>query len=159
MEEWRDIPGFPKYQISNLGRVKSLNYKRTNQEHLLTPVSLPDEYVFVNIWSGGQVLAVKIHKLVALAFLPNPEENQELHHINHKRYDNRVENLMWVTKSYNCLNRKKTTNTGHQMITKDSRWESYKVSIKEGNYRIMKSFKTLEQAILWRNNKLESMHS
>lgn len=101
-EIWKDIEGFEgKYQISSIGRVKSLKY---GKEKILKGGKDKDGYLFVNLYKDKKRKKIFIHRLVAQAFIPNPENKPEIDHINTIRTDNRVENLRWVTSSENKNN-------------------------------------------------------
>lgn len=96
-EVWKDIKGYPNYQISNLGNVWSVKRQRK-----LSPYTNNKGYKAINIIAAnGKRKGELIHRLVALAFIDNPEGKPEVNHINHIRDDNRVENLEWVSKSEN----------------------------------------------------------
>ena len=98
MEEiWKTIEDNTDYQISNLGRVKSLKY---GKERILKNKQDTKGYEFVNI--NGK--CPKVHRLVASAFVPNTDNKPQIDHINTDRTDNRVENLQWVTNKENCNN-------------------------------------------------------
>lgn len=100
-EEWRLIPGFgEKYYISNLGRVKALNYKGTGGESLMQP-SYYNGYKSVSFHSKNGTKALMVHRLVAEAFIANPNNYEIVNHKNEVRDDNRVENLEWCTQDYN----------------------------------------------------------
>ena len=102
MEEWRDIKGYEgKYMVSNLGRVKSLNYKRTGKEKIMKGVDDGRGYLILSLYREGKGKTCKIHKLVAQAFLENPMGYNEVNHKNEDKADNRVENLEWCSRLYN----------------------------------------------------------
>ena len=92
-EIWRDIRGYEGlYQVSNLGRVKSL---RSN--NILKGGSYPNGYLFVGLCKHNKVKTCMRHRLVAQAFIPNLLNKPEVDHINTDKNDNTVENLRWVT--------------------------------------------------------------
>ena len=79
-EIWRDKKDYEGlYQVSNLGRVKSLNYNHTGKERLMKPSRDKDGY-FVLTLSNGTSLQFKVHRLVAETFLPNPENKPCVNH-------------------------------------------------------------------------------
>ena len=102
-EIWKDIVGYEGlYQISNLGRVKSLNYNRTGKENILSPGLNNSGYYHVALCKNGKSKFSLIHRLVALSFIPNLDNKECVDHINGNRLDNRVENLRWCTNKENC---------------------------------------------------------
>lgn len=102
MEEWRDIEGYEGlYQVSNTGKVKSLNYRKTGKEKILKPYDNGYGYLKVKLCKDGKDTSCKVHRLVAQAFLENPDDLPEVNHKNEDKTDNRVENLEWCNRSYN----------------------------------------------------------
>ena len=101
-EEWKDIEGYEgKYQISNLGRVKSLNYRNTGREDILT--SVPDKYGYlhVNLYKNGKKKHYTVHQLVAEVFILNPNNYEEINHKDENKSNNCVSNLEWCDRKYN----------------------------------------------------------
>lgn len=109
-EIWKDVPGFPGYQVSNAGRVRSLPriVKRGNHTMSISGSILrfgtSMGYSFVNLRKDGKSISVKVHKLVGLVFVENPKNRPEIDHINANRKDNRPENLRWVNRHENNMN-------------------------------------------------------
>lgn len=95
-EVWREISVASGYLVSNFGRVKSLNFNRTGKPVFLKQTQC-GSYNTVNI--RGKIRLV--HRLVAEAFIPNPENKPQVNHISCDTHDNRVENLEWVTRDEN----------------------------------------------------------
>ena len=101
-EEWRPVVGYEGlYEVSNMGRVKSLNYKRTGQEGILKGRKDGSGYLQVNLSKDGKCKSYKIHRLVATAFCENQMGYNEVNHINEDKSDNKAENLEWCSRSYN----------------------------------------------------------
>ena len=101
MEIWRNIKDYPDYQVSNMGRVKSLNYNRTGKEKILKNIKNNFGYLYVRLCKDGKQKNYTIHRLVATAFIDNPNNYPIINHINEDKTDNRVENLEWCTQQYN----------------------------------------------------------
>lgn len=105
MEIWKDIEGYEGlYQVSSEGMVKSLNYNRTGKERILKSAKDKYGYLFVKLRKEGTVKYYLIHRLIAIAFIPNPDNKPCIDHINGDKTDNRVENLRWVTHKENMNN-------------------------------------------------------
>ena len=133
MEEiWKDIKGYEGlYQVSNLGRVRSLDryvrHKKIGSIRLLKgkimspTVSSSTGYLVTTLYNKGKGKQVTIHRLVAEAFIPNPIEKTEINHINGIRDDDRVENLEWVNRSENQLHAYKFLKRGYKLPTKEQR--------------------------------------
>ena len=94
MEIWKNIENYPDYMVSNLGRVKSIKF---GKEKLLKHSKDKYGYFKVLLSKNGKSKNLKIHRLVAKAFIPNPDNKEFIDHINTNKTDNRVENLRWCT--------------------------------------------------------------
>ena len=101
-EIWKDIEGYEgKYMVSNLGRVKSLNYRRTGKEKIMKGYDNGYGYLRVLLHKDGKVKNCRIHRLVAQAFLENPQNLPEVNHKDEDKTNNRVDNLEWCSRQYN----------------------------------------------------------
>lgn len=97
MEEiWKDIPNFPNYQISNLGKVYS---KKRNK--LLAITKNDRGYCYVQLWKSGKGYLFRLHRLVAQAFIPNPNNYPEINHKDGNKENNCINNLEWCDRLYN----------------------------------------------------------
>lgn len=102
-EIWKPIRGYEGYyEVSNLGRVRSLGNGLTHNKSM-TYLSGGDlrGYRVVNLWKNGHGISKRVHRLVAEAFIPNPDNLPQINHKNEDKADNRVENLEWCTCAYN----------------------------------------------------------
>jgi hypothetical protein len=101
-EIWKKIPGFDNYEVSNLGRVKSINYKNYNKSKLLKPYKNKFGYLMVVLYKNKKRYNIFIHRLVLMAFKNIVfNKNIETNHINGIKKDNRPENLEACTCSEN----------------------------------------------------------
>lgn len=109
-EVWKDVSGFEGYyQVSNLGRVRSLDRKVWSEKRgifhfqkgrVLKPVNIHG-YWRVLLSKDGKPAKAIVHRLVAGAFLPNPENLEYVNHKDENKSNNRLENLEWCTPKYN----------------------------------------------------------
>ena len=103
-EIWRIIPGFgERYQASSFGRIKSLFSNKKSNINAILSQSPYYGYLRTYICGPDKQSSVACHKLIASAFLPNPENKPLVNHINSIRSDNRVINLEWCTYSENTI--------------------------------------------------------
>lgn len=132
-EIWKDIEGYEGiYQVSNLGRVKSLNRRdRLNRywkEKIMKLHRDKKGYMRVDLCKcGKQFKSLKVHRLVAKAFIPNPHNKGQVNHIDGVKNNNLVENLEWSTQEENIqhsfdmglVSRKGEKNSQSKLTTED----------------------------------------
>jgi hypothetical protein len=104
MEEWRNIESSPLYEVSNLGNVR---HKKRQTLLKGRPDKSKNNYIRYNVHiadENGKQRNQKIHRLVANAFIPNPDNKPEIDHIDRNPANNRADNLRWTTRAENMIN-------------------------------------------------------
>lgn len=117
IEIWKPVVGYEGlYEVSNLGKVKAIKWHRGEEEKEMKPYTTYKGYLRLRLTKNGKGKQFQIHRLVAEAFIPNPENKPYIDHINTDRTDNTVflnedgsinyekTNLRWVTNKENCNN-------------------------------------------------------
>lgn len=108
-ETWRDIPEFEGlYQVSNIGNVRSVdrclpdkNGRYVSHKGKILAPQQNDGYVYVMLSKDGKQYSCKVHRLVAMAFIPNRENLPYINHKDENKSNNCVDNLEWCSKAYN----------------------------------------------------------
>lgn len=171
MEQWKSIIQFPEYEISNLGNCRNIStvirsnnqkpYKNLKSHMTSTGYKKYDLYKYDE--DGVKTRkTLSLHKLIAIHFIPNPENKPEVDHINNDKLDNSISNLRWVTSSENKRNTRSSKNSSSEYVGVDydksrNKWR-YQINVNGKRY--MKRFDTEREAAIKRDefiieNKLE----
>lgn len=167
MEEvWKPIEGYEGlYEVSNLGRVRSLEFRNGSGRHrritVLSPTDNGHGYKIIGLLVNGKRKNHYVHRLVAKAFVPNPDSLPVIDHIDHDRGNNVADNLRWMTQGDNvrysrglmCKPRQKPmANTGERYISKQKKDGRYRLTIRRKQIGV---FDTIENAVEVRDEILK----
>ena len=175
-EIWKDVKGYEGlYQVSNLGRVKSVerqvcNHKsgstRLIKERIITPTDNGSGYKIVGLHAKRSRINKYVHRLVAEHFLDNPFGKKYINHLDYDTSNNAVDNLEWCTQLENVAHSiehmKKPKPNSKLPITKEKyigrrivhgKYIRYRVHIKQ--LGVERTFKTLDEAIQYRNEVMQ----
>lgn len=101
IEIWKDVKGYKGlYQVSNLGRIKSLP-RFTTKGGIRKLRSHANGYLYFSAWKNGKVKMLNVHRLVAQAFISNPNNYPQVNHKDEDKTNNEVSNLEWCSAKYN----------------------------------------------------------
>ena len=153
-EIWKDIKDYEGlYQVSNLGRVKSLkktiirnnNYQQTFKEKILKPGLAKNGYLTVMLFKNKKGKTHTIHSLVAKTFLNNGDGYRCINHIDGNKTNNKATNLRWVTNSENIRN-ENTYNNFKEKVTQVRKSEIKPVYQLDNNYNVIHKFNSADEA-------------
>lgn len=102
--DWRAIPGYSlNYEVNSVGQVRAVNYNNSGRPRILKQRLNKEGYFRIGITdANGTRKHCFVHRLVALAFIPNPEDLPVVNHKDENPRNNKVDNLEWCTVKYNC---------------------------------------------------------
>lgn len=180
MEEWRDIQGYEGlYQVSNNGKVRSLDRRAVNHKNgttrtvhgvIMNPWDNGCGYLVVGLHDRRNIKNHYVHRLVAEAFLARAENENFINHKDYNKHNNCVDNLEWCTQQHNVnhslehmrkpRSKCKPSNTGEKYISRRiTRGGSVRFRVNVPSLGIDKSFKELKDAICYRNEVMEKWQS
>tara|TARA_R110000787_G_scaffold237923_1_gene344240 strand:+ start:320 stop:808 length:489 start_codon:yes stop_codon:yes gene_type:complete len=147
-----DIIGYPNYEIFSDGRI--LSFKRYKEGKFIKHRLGTNGYYYVGLRKNGNQKFLNIHRLLMQHFKPDEyDENLQVDHKNRIRTDNSLENLKMVTHQQNGQNQgiSKNNKSGHSNIFWDKKNKNWRFEKTINTLRYTKSFKTIEQAIEFKN--------
>jgi len=122
-EIWETIPGYSLYQASNMGRLKTFNWKNQGTERIMRPALDTRGYLRTMLKrdSDGEIHTIKVHRIILLTFMGEPlYKDYECNHKNGIPSDNRLSNLEWVSRSYNQIHSFKVLGRERKFGSKNS---------------------------------------
>ncbi len=151
------IPGYDDYYINRNGDILS---KKFGKERILKPGVTFKGYYVVSLTKNNKNKTHAVHRLVALTFIPNPDNYPCIDHIDRNKLNNCVDNLRWCNQQINMVNKSKHKNntSGFKNICFHKTRQKYQLTIeRKGKYISCKHFDTIEEAVLFRNAFLEDI--
>jgi len=148
MEEWRIINEFPNYDVSNLGNI------RNNKSNKIMKICIKSGYYHVSLLNTSVKKTLKVHRLVALAFIENPKNKSEVNHKDKNKLNNHVNNLEWMTRQENNIHRceglKMTSNKNKPIFRID-----------KNTNEILEKYNSIELAGIWafQNGYTKTIHN
>lgn len=163
IEQWKPIQGYEGlYEVSNKGRVKSLGNggknQYSNKEIYKVPIKLSNGYLRVNLCKDGKIKSYLVHRLVANAFIPNPDNLEQVNHKDENKHNNNVENLCWCSakenSNYGTRNERISSSlTNHEKfstIIKCFNLETNKITYYSSIHEASRYFK-VNPSIIWQS--------
>lgn len=109
MEEiWKKIKEYPRYEVSNFGRIRAIYIRGIKVNKILKPKKTKKGYLEISLYRGNNHKSFRLHRVVAKLFIHNPNNLPQVNHKNGNKLDNRVDNLEWCTCSQNVQHAYKT---------------------------------------------------
>lgn len=106
--EWRSVPGFPAYEVSEKGDIRRVHgFRQYHRGYVLNPKRNRFGYLSLHLYRDGQSAELFVHRIVALAFQgPQPSASHEVAHGDGDKVNNHWRNLRWATRSQNCQDKR-----------------------------------------------------
>ena len=146
-----EVINYPDCSIYEDGRVYSK--RREGSQGLFLKQRLWRGYKIVEVCKNGKSKIFRVHRLIALHYIPNPENKTDVHHIDGNKQNNKLNNLMWAThqENMNGFKKKYISNTsGYKNIFYDKINNKWKFKRTENKKVIQKYFKTKQEAIIYK---------
>lgn len=141
-EVWKPVTNFPNYSISNEGRIKNTKHNR-----LISQCFDKDGYCLASLSNNGESKLWRVHQLVAMTFIPNPENLPIPDHLDMNKSNNKVANLRWATYSQNAQNRPTLGIVAYKGVSLIRSNDMFLSNIKDDGRNIyLGTFKTAEEA-------------
>ena len=144
-EEWRDGVGYERlYQVSNMGRIKSLPRKHQRRQFIVSQHITGNGYLTVTFTKNSERKHFRTHKLVAECFIPKEEGKDEINHIDENKLNNAVENLMRCDRAFNVNYGSRNLIVGYKLRNRKD--HSKLIEQIDSNGNVIKTFRSIADA-------------
>jgi hypothetical protein len=144
MEIFKNIKDYTNYSVSNFGNVKNNNTGKILKQ------SITNGYTQVSLWKNGKGKHYRVHRLIALAFIPNPDNKSFIDHVDNDRSNNNIDNLRWCTNQENSCNRQLSSNntSGYKGVNFYKTYNCWRAEIKlNGKSHHIGYYQNIEDAV------------
>ena len=147
-EIWKTIEEFPMYEVSNLGRIQNTTSKK------ILRATIKSGYHNICLTNNNYRKTCKVHRLVAMAFIPNLENKSDVNHKDKDKLNNKLSNLEWMTRKENCIHKSK------DLIYKSNKNKAL-LRIDSDTNEIIEKYDSIELAGIWayNNNFTKTTHN
>ena len=143
-EKSLDFLGYPNYSVTDDGKVFSLNYNHTGEKKELKQRKDKYGYFGVTLFNENGKKCLLVHRLVALAFIPNTDNLPQVNHKNEIKTDNRVENLEWCDAVYNMNYGTRNKRSAEKQLNRKDKSKPVKQFTKDGLF--LKEYQSMKEA-------------
>ena len=142
--KWKTIDEFDNYEVCNLGFVRNRNSRKIKKQ-----CTHENGYFYVQLWKNGKKYNKSVHRLVAKAFIENPNNLKEVDHVDGNKSNNQSENLRWATRSQNIANTNMPANnkSGIKGVSWDKKAKKYHAQIRINNKQYHLEYYVLGRSI------------
>jgi len=149
-----EIIDYPNYKIYPDGKIVNKHGKELKQH-----IGIQNKYYYVDLYDNWKRKRFNIHRLLAIHYIPNPENKEYVDHKDRNRLNNNLNNLRWFsrTENNNNISISKNNKSGHKNIYYCNTYNKWFFTIDNHKCKIKKKFNTLDEAVNFKNEYLSNL--